>query len=254
MNALKVAHRNALVYRKIWRGGIFFSFLTPLLFLAAMGIGVGSLVPRDSPELQGFTYLQFFASGMLAAVCMQAGSFEASFPIMAKIAWQRNYEAMMATPLRVRDLVGGEMIWFGFRLTMISAAFYGVMFIFDVPVGRTSFLAIPTGVLTGLGFAAAVMSYSATQKDAASFNGLFRFVISPLFLFTGAFFPIERLPLILRAIVYITPSYHGVRLSRGYVLGTMTPAEATLHWAALIAFFLIAATAAFVLLSRRLIK
>lgn len=254
MNALKVAHRNALVYRKIWRGGVFFSFLTPLLFLTAMGIGVGSLIPRGSPALQGFTYLQFFASGMLAAVCMQAGSFEASFPILAKIAWQRNYEAILATPLRVRDLVRGELVWFAFRLTTISVAFYGVMFIFDVPVGQASFFAIPAGVLTGLGFAAAVMSYSANQKDAGSFNGLFRFVVNPLFLFTGAFFPIERLPLPLRVVVYMTPSYHGIRLSRGYILGTITPLAATVHWAALAAFFVVAATCAHIFLSRRLNK
>lgn len=254
MNALKVAHRNAIVYRKIWRDGIFFSFLSPLLFLTAMGVGVGSLIPKGSPALQGFTYLQFFASGMLAAVCMQAGSFEASFPILAKIAWRRNYEAILATPLRVRDLVRGELLWFAFRLTVISVIFYVVMAIFDVPVGPGSLLAIPAAVLTGLGFAAAVMSYSATRKDAGSFNGLFRFVINPLFLFTGAFFPIERLPLPLRIVVYTTPSYHGVRLSRGYILGTISAPDAVAHWAALAAFFAVAATCAHIFFDRRLNK
>jgi lipooligosaccharide transport system permease protein len=218
--AWHVVYRNFLVYRRVWRGSLFLSFLQPVLFLTAMGIGVGSLVDRgDTSLLGGMNFLHFLAPGLLAAACMQTASFEASFPITGKLVWHRNYEAINATPMRVRDIVLGELLWMGVRLSMVASAFTLVITAFAIPRSPLAVFAIPAAILTGLAFAAPIVAYSATRKRGASFNGLFRFVITPLFLFSGVFFPVTRLPEALQTFAWFTPLFHGVELVRGLVLG-----------------------------------
>ena len=106
IGAFRMVQRNAIVYRRVWRGSIFFSFLQPALFLTAMGFGVGALVNRgDTSMLGGVDFLHFLGPGLLAAACMQTASFDSSFPITGKMSWYRNYEAIHATPMRIVDLV-----------------------------------------------------------------------------------------------------------------------------------------------------
>lgn len=253
--ALRVTHRNWIVNWKVWRQGIFFSFLQPMLFLSAMGLGVGTLMGATDPEaFGGFTYLQFIAPGLMASTAMQTGSFETSWPIMGKIAWMRIYDAMLATPLTVKDLVKGELMWIAIRLATISIVFLGVITAFGVPVWPNAVFAVPMAVLTGLAFASVIMSYTATLDDTSGFNGLFRFVITPLFLFSGTFFPIERLPAVVRPIAYVTPLYHGVTPVRGLTLGTMGAGEVLGHAAYLLVMFTIGSCLAYRNLRRRLIK
>src|SRR6185436_11012263 len=111
--AVRIVQRNAVVYRRIWRGSLFSSFLQPTLYLMALGFGVGSLIdPRRAAAIAGgATYLQFLTPGLLAATCMQVASFESSWPVLGKIMWRRNYQAMLATPLAVNDLIVGELLW-----------------------------------------------------------------------------------------------------------------------------------------------
>src|SRR5688572_13377026 len=100
----------------------------------AMGIGVGSLVDRgDTSLLAGIPFLHFLAPGLLAAACMQTASFEASFPITGKMVWHRNYEAINATPLRIRDMVFGELLWTAARLSMVAGAFTLILTAFGIP-------------------------------------------------------------------------------------------------------------------------
>ncbi|MBU6424514.1 MAG: ABC transporter, partial [Chloroflexi bacterium] len=101
----RVFHRNWLVYRRLWLRSIAFGFLQPALFLSAMGIGIGSLMSAGSQQaFGGVGYLQFLGPGLLAAMAMQTATFESTYPIMNKIRWGRNYEAMLSTPLAVGDL------------------------------------------------------------------------------------------------------------------------------------------------------
>lgn len=217
--ALRIVHRNALVYRRLWRGSLFMSFLQPSLFLASMGLGLGGLMRENSVFPGGVSFLEYLAPGLLAATCMQTATFESSFPIMGKMTWRRNYEAMSATPLRVGDIVLGELLWIGVRLTMVASAFMLLLVAVGLAPGRAG-LAIPAAVLTGLAFAAPVTAYAATlTREGNSFNVMFRFVITPLFLFSGVFFPVSNLPAWLQPVVMMTPLYHGVELVRGLVLG-----------------------------------
>ena len=123
--AFRIVQRNAIVYRRIWRGSVFSSFLQPTLYLMSLGVGVGSLIdPRRVAAIPaGASYLQFLAPGLLAAACMQVASFESAWPITGKILWRRNYHAILATPLAIDDLIVGELVWIGIRLMTVGSAF-----------------------------------------------------------------------------------------------------------------------------------
>lgn len=252
--SLRIVQRNALVYRRVWRGSLFLSFLQPLLFLVSMGLGVGALVERgDGVFPGGVSFLAFLGPGLLASTCMQTATFEASFPIMAKMTWRRNYEAMSATPLRVVDIVFGEFLWIGARLLVVAAAFAAVLTAFGVAGGWRMLLAVPAAVLTGLAFAAGLMAYAATMKrEGNNFNVVFRFVVTPLFLFSGVFFPVSQLPGWLRPVAVATPLYHGVELTRGLALQTIATGAAAGHAAYLVAVATIGVGAAIWTFSRRL--
>ena len=253
--ALRVTQRNWAVYWKVWRQSILFSFLQPMLFLTAMGMGVGALVSRNNADaFGGVGYMAFIAPGLLASTAMQTASFECAWPIMGKIVWMRIYDAMLATPISIKDIVRGEMMWLALRLTTIVSVYLMVISAFGIPVWPSALLAIPFAVLTGLAFGSMIMAYTAHTDDASGFNGLFRFVITPLFLFSGTFFPIERLPAAVRPIAYGTPLYHGVEPIRGFVLGTMSLSEALGHGLYLLVMFAIGITLAFRLLTKRLVK
>jgi lipooligosaccharide transport system permease protein len=254
--AARVLQRNLLVYRRTWRGSVFGSFMTPLLYLSAMGIGLGSLIERQgSSLLGGYDYLHFLGPGILAASCMQSAVFESTFPVMGKIMWRRNYEAMLATPLEVRHLLIGELLWIGFRVLTIAFVFLGVMTLFGIPRGPLALLAVPAAILTGLAFSAAVIAFSATQRNDSGFSWMFRFIINPLFLFSGTFFPITQLPDPVQWVAAATPLYHGVALVRGTILSDAPSLSAwPLHVAYLVVFFAVAALVAHELLRRRLVK
>ena len=192
--ATHVFRRNWLVYRRIWHRSIVFGFLQPFMFLTAMGIGMGALLAQNPNAFGGMTYLEFLGPGLLAASSMQLGTFESTYPIMNKIMWGRNYEAMLATPLNTRNILLGELGWIGFRMATLAAVFMIVLAGFGIVASPIAILAIPVAVLVGLGFSAALMGYTATQKNDLGFTWIFRFVINPLFLFSGTFFPLSQLP------------------------------------------------------------
>ena len=198
------------------------SFLQPLLFLLAIGVGLGTLVDTGGTSLPGgVRYLEFLAPGLLAAACMQTATFESSYPVTGKMTWRRNYEAILATPIRTVDLVLGELSWIALRLFTVATAFTIVIAAFGVPRSSLVILAAPAAVLTGLAFSAPLIAYAATLKGNENFNAVFRFVVTPLFLFSGVFFPLTRLPPGLRAAAWLTPLFHGVELTRALTLGTV---------------------------------
>jgi lipooligosaccharide transport system permease protein len=254
--AVRVLQRNMLVYRRTFRGSIFSSFVTPLLFLTAMGVGLGSFITEQGRDvIGGYPYVHFLGPGLMAATCMQSAVFESTFPIMGKIMWRRNYEAMLATPLSVRHIVGGELAWIGFRMVLISTVFLGVLWLFAIPRSPLAVVAIPAAVLTGVAFSAAIISFAATQRNDAGFAWIFRFVINPLFLFSGTFFPLTQLPVQVQWVALATPLYHGVSLTRGLILNDATLLAGWYwHGGYLVAFAAAFALVAHRLLHRRLVK
>jgi lipooligosaccharide transport system permease protein len=251
---LRVVEHNALVFRRVWRGSIVVSFFTPLFFLASIGIGLGSLVNRGSGGVGGVPYVDFLAPGLLAATTMQTAAFECMYPILGKIMWDRIYDAMLATPMAVRDLLAGEVAWMVLRLLLASSIFWLVMAVFGVARTPESLLAIPVAVLNGLAFATPIIAYTSTKRNDNGFAAITRFAIMPMFLFAGAFFPISRLPVLLQALAWLTPLSHGVALCRALVLGNLVGGEALVHVAVLAAYTIAGIVIARALLIRRLVK
>jgi lipooligosaccharide transport system permease protein len=250
---LRVIEYCAVVYRRNWRGTLFLTFLTPVLFLTAMGSGLGGFV--DSGEgrsaLGGVTYAAFLAPGLLAATGMQTASFESTYQIMARFRWNRVYHAMLATPVEVSSIVLGQLAWIAVRLTLVASVFFGVMVAFGL-ASPTAVVAVTASVLTGLAFAALIVAYTATQRNDSGFSGIFRFVITPLYLFSGTFFPIEQLPLFLQAIAWATPTFHGVALARDLTIGGAELGPSLVHLAVLTAYIGAGTAAALVTFRRAL--
>jgi lipooligosaccharide transport system permease protein len=253
----RVLEHRAVQYRRTFRSSVFSSFLSPILFLTAMGIGLGGYVDRSgSDALGGLTYLQFLAPGLLAATTMQAAAFEATFPIIGGLNWQRTFHAMYATPLSPRDIALGNLVWIAIRLAMIAAVFTVVIVLFGAAASPLVVLGIPVAVLTGMAFAAPIAAFSATQRTPNRFNYIFRFGITPLFLFSGTFFPIESLPSYLQPIAWLSPLWHGVDLTRGLVLGTVgeRPGLMLAHVVVLVVIVAIASWATGRTIERRLVR
>jgi lipooligosaccharide transport system permease protein len=252
--ALRVVEHNALVYRREWRGSVMVSFFTPLFFLASIGIGLGTLVNRGSGGVSGVPYIDFLAPGLLAATTMQTAAFECMYPILGKIMWDKVYDAMLATPMAVRDLLAGEVAWMALRLVLVSSIFWLVMAVFGVARTPESLLAIPVAALTGLAFATPIIAYTSTKRNDSGFAAITRFAIMPMFLFAGAFFPIGRLPGLLQAVAWMTPLAHGVALCRSLVLGNVVGGDALLHVTVLAAYAGGGIVVARALLIKRLVK
>ena len=255
----RVVELRAMQYRRTFRASIISSFLNPVLFLLAMGVGLGTYVDRSGTATQalgGMTYLQFLAPGLLAATAMQAAAFEATFPIMAGLTWQRVFHAMYATPISPRDIVLGNLTWIAIRLTMIATIFAIVMALFGAAASPLIVLGIPAAVLTGMAFATPIAAFSATQRTPEKFNAVFRFGITPLFLFSGTFFPISNLPAMIQPIAWLSPLWHGVELSRALALGTIghAPGLALAHVAVLAAIVIAGTWWAFRTVEDRLVR
>jgi lipooligosaccharide transport system permease protein len=253
----RVLEHRAIQYRRTFRASIFSSFGVPALFLTAMGFGLGGYVDRSADAvLGGVTYLQFLAPGLLAATVMQTGSFEAAFPILNGLQWGRTFHAMAATPLRGRDVALGNLAWIAIRLTLVATIFSIVIVLFGASRSPMIVFAIPVAVLVGLAFAAPIMAFTATQRTPNKFAQIFRFGITPLFLFSGTFFPIESLPDFLRPVAWLSPLWHGADVARGLMLGTIgdAPLLAVIHIGVLIAIFAVGTVVAIRNIDARLEK
>ena len=217
-------------YKRTWRGSVVSTVLFPVLFLASMGLGLGSLVDSSASRgVDGLPYLVFLAPGLLAATAMQTGVSESTYPVMAGIKWIKTYHAMLATPIGVLDVLVGHLLYIATRVLLGSAIFLAVMAVFGALHSPLALLALPASVLTGMAFSAPVAAFAATTENDAGFAALFRFVVTPLFLFGGVFFPVQQLPPVLEQLAYVTPLWHGVALSRGLALGTATAAGVLVH-------------------------
>ena len=217
-------------YRRTWRGSIYTSFLSPVLYLGAMGLGLGKLVDaHGTARLGGVSYLAFLAPGLLAAAAMQSGIEESTYPVLGSVKWRRTYYAAAASPLRPADIFHGHLLFTIMRLAMNSAIFLVVMAAFGAITSPWVLAAMPVAVLTGLAFAAPIEAWAITVSKDTSFALVFRFGMIPLFLFSGTFFPVTQLPVWIRPLAYATPLWHGVALCRSLSLGTATLGGALVH-------------------------
>jgi lipooligosaccharide transport system permease protein len=244
--SLRVYEFWLLQYKRIWRGTAITSVVTPVFYLGALGVGLGTLVNQAGGEPLDVSYLDFVAPGLLAATAMQVASIESMWPVMGSFKWTRQYFAMLATPLGVRDIVVGHQLWMTTRVASTGAVYLVVIAAFGAVNSPLGILALPASILLGLAFTAPIAAFAATQESDAVFPTINRFAIMPMFLFSGTFFPVDRLPEVLEWIAYATPLWHGVELCRDLTLGSVEPLFALVH----VAYLLLLAIAGLIIAMR----
>jgi lipooligosaccharide transport system permease protein len=223
--------REVYVYRKLWKSTFLSSSLNPIIYLAAMGVGLGAFVG----EIQGIPYLEWIAPGLVASAAMNGATFEVTWNTWVRIHHDRIYEAMMATPINVEDVVAGEMIWSATRALVQSTVILVVLAAVGLVPSPWAFLIPPVCALTGLVFAVTGMTYNAWAKDIDQLSFYFSLFITPLFLFSGIFFPLDPLPDPVLWVAWATPLYHSVQVIRPLALGGVG-AGLWIHVAWLVAF------------------
>ncbi len=252
--SLLVIERNARVYRRTWRGSVISTFMNPILYLLAMGLGLGSLVDAGGGTTQlDFDYLEFIAPGLLAAATMTTAAGESLFPVMAGMKWTKHYNTALSTPVSSRDLVIGHFGWVAFRILFTAVVFTGVMVAFGTISISRALLVLPPAVFAGLPFAGPITAYGAQLENETGLTAVFRFVITPLFLFSGTFFPIDQLPGWMQPVAYVTPLWHGVETTRSAALGIDSAWHPALHLAVMLAFLVVGAVIADRFFRRRLV-
>ena len=213
--------REALIYRRLWRGVVFTQFVQPTLYLLAMGIGLGGLIAAHGTTVDGLSYLVFVAPGLMAATTLQTATGEALWPVLAGFKWMGFYHGMVAAPLRPSDVYRGVVTWLSIRLTFSAAAFLAVATLLGAVESPWAVLAIPAAVLGALALAAPLAAFSATQETDHAFPLVLRFLTLPMFLFSATFFPLSQLPAALRPLAWVSPLWHGVELCRDATTGTL---------------------------------
>lgn len=217
-------------YRRTWRGSIYSSLLNPVLFLGALGLGLGTLVnAHSSARLGGVSYLVYLVPGLLAAGAMQTAVGETTYPVFGSVKWNRTYQAAVATPLRPADVFHGHVLFATMRLTMNCVIFLAVAAVMGAVRSGWALAALPVAVLTGLAFEVPIEAWAVSRTRDTSFPMIYRFGMIPLFLFSGTFFPVTQLPGWLQPVAYATPLWHGVSLCRDLTLGTANLGSAAIH-------------------------
>lgn len=222
-------------YRRNWRATVVSSVGQPVLFLLALGFGLGSQV-RPTAATGGLEYVVYLAPALLVATSVQIAAFESTYPILSAFKWRQTYFGIAASPITPAQIFAGHMVWVGLRLAVSGAAYLVVAAMLGALTGFGVLGSLAVAVLTGLSFAAPIAAYSATlHTEGQQFNALFRFVVMPMTLFAGTFFPVEQLPMWVRPLAWATPLWHGTELSRGAAFGDLPLLAAAGHVACLLA-------------------
>ena len=220
--AARLVERNALLYRRGWLL-LVSGFVEPLLYLLAIGFGVGALVGTGVTDNgHSLRYAVFVAPAMMATSAMNGAIYETAFNFFFKLKYVKLYDAVIATPLGIADIALGEITWALIRGTLYSVGFIVVMVALGLVVSPWGVLALPAAMLIGFSFAAVGTAASTFVRTWQDFD-LVLTVLIPLFLFSATFYPITVYPGALRVVVQLTPLYHGVDLLRSLTTGMVGP-------------------------------
>jgi len=210
--ALYIVEHRIRALRGYASSAILTSLGNPIVYLFALGVGLASLVPEG---IGGVSYLEFVAPALLCAAAMTVAANETTYPIVAGFKWNPIFFGMNASPIAGAQIVQGVMIFIALRMTFAVAVYYAVILAFGAVPSVWGIVTVPIAVLTGMAIGLLISSYSATLKDErGQLAMVMRFGFTPMFLFSGTFFPLEQLPIYLQPIGWVSPLWHGVELGR----------------------------------------
>jgi lipooligosaccharide transport system permease protein len=243
-------------YRRNWRATVVSTVLQPLLFLLAFGVGFGALVDGTggaAAATGGADYLVWLAPALLAVSAVQSAAFESTYPVLSGFKWQRVYHAITAGPITPGQVALGHLVWVSLKNAGAGAVFIVIIALFGGVTSPGIVVSLLAAVLTGAAVAALVTAFSATlENEGAAFNALFRFVVIPMTLFSGTFFPVDRLPVWVQPVAWVSPLWHGTELARAAALDRWQPLAALGHTAYLVALVVLGVVLAVRHFTRRL--
>jgi lipooligosaccharide transport system permease protein len=243
-------------YRRNWRASVVSSVLQPLLFLLAFGVGFGSLVDgtgRAAEATGGAAYLVWLAPALLAMSAVQTAVFDSTYPVLSGFKWQRVYQAMAASPISPGQVAAGHLTWLAAKTTGAGAVYVALIAVFGGVRSPAIVVSLLAAVLCGAAVAALTTAFTASVTDEGSaFTIVFRLVLIPMTLFSGTFFPVDRLPGWVTPVVWLSPLWHGTELARAAVLGGPGPGAVAGHLAYLVVLLVGGTVVAVRLFGRRL--
>ena len=218
-HAFAVWRRNAAMYRRTWMLNILPNFFEPVLYLAAMGIGVGNYIS----QMGGTSYVGFLAPGLVCVAAMNGASFEVTYNIYVRMNFEKQYDAMLTTPIEPQDVLAGEVLWAMTRSCIYGGAFFIVVVGFGLAPSLWALAAVPLIPLAGLLFAAIGIAFTLRLTNIDLFSFYFTLFLTPLFLFSDIFFPLkERLSGMWLWVAEVLPLLHPVRIARMAFRGSFT--------------------------------
>lgn len=246
---LRVFRRNLLVFGKTWKANIMFNFVEPVLYLWALGFGLGVYVSR----INGLPYIDFLAPALIASSSMFATTYEMTYDSFTRMAYKKTFHGMVATPVSMDDVVTGEILYGTFKGVLYGTVFLVVVALFGLVKSPWALLVPLPLALMAMAFSILSMIWTSIAPNYDSFGYFFTLFISPMFLFAGVFFPVENLPPGIRFLPWFTPLYHAVEVIRPLVLGQVTrPVLADLGWLAV--FIILIIRIPMVMVRKRLIQ
>jgi lipooligosaccharide transport system permease protein len=212
--AYRVWRRDLQVFSKIWKGALLPNFFDPLFYLVAMGFGLGTYLAR----VEGIPYEQFIAPGLVASAVMWAASFEVTWNVFIKMEESRIYDAMLTTPVEVQDLVAAEVAWAATRATIYGTTFLVIVTAFGLVESAWAILTPFFLAVGGACFAMIGMTFTSLVGRIDLYSYYYTLFITPLFLFSGIFYPLDQLPEWVTVVAWFTPLYHLVEITRALIL------------------------------------
>jgi lipooligosaccharide transport system permease protein len=216
--AFRVWQRHLTVYTKLYKSSIALNFVEPVLYLAALGLGLGAFVK----EIDGVPYIKFIAPGIIASSSMFATIYECTYSTYVRMTYQKTFDAILATPVNLDDLVAGELMWGATKSLLYGTIIIIVISLFGLVDSPLIVLVIPLLFISGLIFAEISVIFTAIIPGIDSFNYFYTLFMTPMFLFSGIFFPLDNLPPVVSKIAFFTPLYHLVNICRGLSLGRLS--------------------------------
>ncbi|WP_022881499.1 ABC transporter permease [Gryllotalpicola ginsengisoli] len=239
--ALYVLEHRLRAARQAWTSFVFPALGTPVLYLFAMGLGLGSLIRQGSGSVDGVSYLVFVAPALLTAAAFQTASEEFIFPIRVGFKWNPIFFGMNAAPLSPGQIIDGNVLATSVRVVLNGLVYFALMALFGAVPSGWGVLSVLAALLTALSFGGPLCAYIASlDKEASQETLVLRFVVMPLTLFSGTYFPLALMPVYLQWIGWISPLWHGTQLARDLTYGAGEPGWlVAVHLAYLVATFVV---------------